>query len=189
MNPLARLSSFIQQRSSGRLLLLLTVVMIVLGILMVSPLSPSEELMALANGRNVPDAQIWRTPDDLYSLLADYGAYGIQLYLTRVSPVDLFIPIGQALFLAVALSLVLRRITAAGNRWRMLNLLPFVAMAGDYLENISIVAIMRAYPTHLDTLAGAATLFTFVKTVVSVAAVVLILAGLVMVLVKRMRSV
>lgn len=182
---LLQLNKTIQQRASGRLLLLLTAVMFGLGYLVISSFSPAAELMALTNGRDVPDTQFLRSADDLYRQLADYGAYGRRLYLTRISPVDIFIPITQALFLSVAIALTCRRALAPESGWQMLNLLPFVAMVGDYLENVSIVVLMLAYPTQLAFLASASGVFTAVKFIFSIGSAGCILAGAAVWLVKR----
>ena len=172
-------SKRIQQAANIKLLLVLSAIMFCLGYAITSSISPSEELMALAHGRNVPDAQFWRPADALYLQLADYGEYGRRLYLARISPVDLFIPLTQALFLSVAISLAFRRAFDTNSRWQRLNVLPFAAMVGNYLENASIVSIMLAYPNRLEILAGAAAIFTALKFIVSFASIGLILTGLV----------
>ena len=172
-------SKRIQQAANIKLLLVLSAIMFCLGYAITSSISPSEELMALAHGRNVPDAQFWRPADALYLQLADYGEYGRRLYLARISPVDLFIPLAQALFLSVAISLAFRRAFDTNSRWQRLNVLPFAAMVGNYLENASIVSIMLAYPNRLEILAGAAAIFTALKFIVSFASIGLILTGLV----------
>ena len=114
-------SQRIQQAANIKLLLVLSAIMFCLGYAITSSISPSEELMALAHGRNVPDAQFWRPADALYLQLADYGEYGRRLYLARISPVDLFIPLAQALFLSVAISLAFRRAFDTNSRWQRLN--------------------------------------------------------------------
>jgi len=167
------INDYILQQASFSRLLLLTVIMMDLGILVISPISPSEELMALANGRNVPDTQFNRSAADFYDQLAAYGENCRRLYLTRISPVDLFIPLTQALFLAVAISLAARRALAPGSDWQLLNLLPFVAMLGDYLENASIAGLMQAYPTRLDGLAMLFTAVKFIFTITSVGGMLL----------------
>ena len=172
-------SKRIQQAANIKLLLVLSAIMFCLGYAITSSICPSEELMALAHGRNVPDAQFWRPADALYLQLADYGEYGRRLYLARISPVDLFIPLTQALFLSVAISLAFRRAFDTNSRWQRLNVLPFAAMVGNYLENASIVSIMLAYPNRLEILAGAAAIFTALKFIVSFASIGLILTGLV----------
>ena len=145
MKSLTALSTRIQGIASIRSFLFLTLIMFGLGYAMLSSASPSEELMALANGLNVPDTQFWRSADALYSQLADYGEYGIHLYLTRVSPVDLFIPIAQALFLSIPITLVFQRAFDTNSVWQLLNTIPFAAMVGDYLENASVATIMLVY--------------------------------------------
>lgn len=185
---LLKMSIAIQQRATFKLLLVLAIVMLGLGYMVTSSFSPSEELKTLANGRDVPDTQISRSADDFYRQLGDYGENGRQLYLTRISPVDVFIPITQALFLSVAITLVFRRAFAPESRWQVLNLLPFMAMVGDYLENISMVVLMLAYPTRLAMLATASAIFTTVKFVFSVISVGSIVAGIVVWLIKRSRA-
>ena len=185
MKLLLNLNQSIRQIANFRLLLLLTVLLFGLGLLVVSPFSPSAELMALADGRDVPDTQFNRSAEDLYRQLSAYGDYGRHLYLTRISPVDLFIPLAQALFLAVAISLVFQRAFSPASRWQMINLLPFVAMLGDYLENVSMICLMLAYPTRWELLANVSGWFTAVKFIFSIASVGCIAAGSVIWLMKR----
>ncbi|MBK7448892.1 MAG: hypothetical protein IPJ47_05445 [Anaerolineales bacterium] len=185
MKLLNNLNKRIQQIASVRLWLLLTLIMFGLGYAMTSSISPSAELMSLAGGRNVPDTQFWRSADSLYSQLTDYGAHGRRLYLTRVSPVDLFIPLAQALFLSVAITLLFRQVFQPDSAWQLLNTLPFAAMVGDYLENASIVSIIVAYPNRLDALALAAAFFTAIKFIASLASIGLIILGVVIWLMNK----
>lgn len=128
--------------------------------------------MALASGYNVPDTQFWRPADMLYWQLSAYGEYGRHLYLTRVSPVDIFVPSAQALFLSVAITLVFQHLFPKDSRWQMLNLLPFPAMLGDYLENWSLIALILIYPNRLDNLAVASAVFTAIKWLFTVASMI-----------------
>jgi len=187
MKLLNDLSRCIQQIASVRLWILLTLVMFGLGYAMTSSISPSAELMTLADGRNMPDTQFWRSADSLYGQLSDYGAHGRQLYLTRVSPIDLFIPLAQVLFLSIAITLVFRNAFHLDSGWQLLNTLPFAAMVGDYLENASIVSIILAYPNRLDTLALAAAFFTAIKFIASLASIGLIILGSIVWLVKQIQ--
>jgi hypothetical protein len=164
--------------ATGKFLAVLTMIMFVLGYLMTSSISPSAELIALANGRNVPDTQFWRSAAALYEQIGSYGEYGRRLYLTRVSPVDIFIPPVQALFLSVMMTLVFRRALAPQSKWHRLNLLPFVTMVGDYLENLSMVTLMLAYPAQLTGLATVSAIFTAVKFIFSLVSIGCIVVGL-----------
>jgi len=86
MNVISAFSKAIQSKANIGLLLIITIIMVGLGYMITSSVSPSVGLMKLAHGRNVLDAQFWRTPDTLYTQLADYGELGRRLYLTRISP-------------------------------------------------------------------------------------------------------
>lgn len=187
MRALQNLSQRLQRFASLPIFFTLTLVMVILGVLMISPISPSDELKALANGQDVPDTQFWRSPDVLYRQLTDYGETGRELYLRRVSPVDIFIPPAQMLFLSVAISLLLPTLFSSVNRWQLLNLVPIPAMIGDYLENWSMIVIMLAFPARLNVLANAAAVFTALKFIFSFASILIILVGLVLWLTKSLQ--
>ena len=187
-NILECTSARLQRVASPMALFSLMGVMAVLGYFMVSSVSPSQELMTLANGKNVPDAQFWRSEEGLYQQLEDYGAFGRHLYLTRVSPLDIFIPLAQAMVLSVTLSLVFRNALARESKWQRLNLLPFIAMGGDYLENLSIITLMLAFPNRIEVLVFAASVFTALKWIFTIISLLVIGGGIGILLTKRLRS-
>jgi hypothetical protein len=60
-------------------------------------------------------------------------------------------------FLVTSISWIYQRLLPAGSLWRMINLLPFLGMIGDYLENISTSIVMWRYPQAtpvIDWMAG-----------------------------------
>jgi hypothetical protein len=171
-----QLSVRLETWANGKSLLILAGIMIGLGVMMLSPLGPSDELRILAGGVDVPDTQIGRSVDGFYRQLAAYGPDGRRLYLTRVSPVDLLIPAAQAIFLAVAISLASRKVISRGSHWQMLNLVPLAAMLADYLENASMIILLLAYPVRLDGLAAAAAMFTSAKILFIVFSLVILVA-------------
>lgn len=187
MRALQNLSQRLQRFASLPIFFTLTLVMVILGVLMISPVSASDELKSLANGQDVPDTQFWRPPEKLYQQLDAYGDAGRRLYLRRVSPVDIFIPPAQMLFLSVAISLLLPVLFSPVDRWQLLNLVPIPAMIGDYLENWSMIAIMLAFPARLNVLANAAAVFTALKFIFSFASILIILVGLVLWLTKSLQ--
>jgi hypothetical protein len=186
MRHLQDLSQRLYEFASLQKFFVLTLIMVILGILMISPISASDELKALSNGQDVPDTQFWRSADALYDQLTDYGETGRRLYLRRVSPVDIFIPPAQMLFLSVAISLLLPILFSPVERWQQINLLPIPAMLGDYLENWSMIVIMASYPARLDFLATAATFFTAIKFIFSFISIFIILLGLILWLLRRL---
>lgn len=187
MHSLLNLSQKLQRFASLQIFLFLSLVIFVLGILMISSVSPSDELKALSGGRDVPDTQFWRSPEILYQQLADYGEVGRHLYLTRVSTVDIFILPAQMLFLSVATSLLLPVLFSPVKNWQLINLLPIPAMLSDYLENWSMIAIILTYPARLNFLANIATFFTAIKFIFSFASIFFILFGLILWLLKAFK--
>ncbi|WP_129676378.1 hypothetical protein [Candidatus Chloroploca sp. Khr17] len=146
--------------------------------LMYSAFSPMMILQGYSGGAGILDIDWLYTADHAYAVLTAYGQAGRSYYLSVFSVVDLFTPILMNLFLAMSISMVFGRAFPADHPLLKLNLLPFVAMAGDYLENILIVVLILAYPARLDGLATAASLFTAIKFVFTIISVLCIVAGL-----------
>ena len=61
---------------------------------------------------------------------------------------------------------------------QQMPLLPFVVMAADYLENVSIVIMLVNFPNILNFVAQAASFFTTTKWLLVVVTFLLLLYGL-----------
>lgn len=142
------------------LVLLIMLCILFVAVFIVSPASPSADLERIAPGIGLLDAR-WRySPGDAYQALEAYGEAGRRLYLKRILPVDMVFPPLYALTLWVALWLCLRRALPESHLLRVLAWLPFAAGLADYLENLSVMSLLFAYPRRLvsvATLAGFAT--------------------------------
>lgn len=176
---LAKVHAQVLRISNWQNLLILLAIFLGMSLfLMHSPQSPLTTLQGYSGGAGILDTDFIYTADHVYDVLTAYGPVGRSYYLSVFSVVDLFTPILMTLFLTIAISMVLRHTLAADHRLQKLNLLPFVAMAGDYLENSAIVVLILTYPARLDGLAAAASLFTAIKFVFTIASVLCIIAGL-----------
>ena len=106
--------------------------------------------------------------------VADYGEAGRAYYRRTEMTIDVLYPLAYATFFSLILSLLMRGLPLSAGllRW---NVLPFVMLGFDYLENICIVAMLSAYPDWSDTTALLCAIFRFVKWMLFAAMAVLIL--------------
>ncbi|MDK2890560.1 MAG: hypothetical protein PWR21_1192 [Methanoculleus sp.] len=69
-------------------------------------------------------------------MLAALGDAGREFYLTRIVRLDLVFPLAYTLFFAVTITWLLSRRLPEGSPWIRLNVVPLIAGAADYGENI-----------------------------------------------------
>jgi len=106
--------------------------------------------------------------------VADYGEAGRNLYRRTELTVDILYPVAYAFFFSVILSLLMRGLPLDSGlrRW---NVLPFLMLAFDLLENIFIVMMLSSYPDWSDTTAMLCAVFRLLKWVTFAGTVGLIL--------------
>ena len=182
---IVELSTLIQRISTGRRVLFLLVVFIGLNIFFaLSPANPIARMMTFSGG-SLLDMEFNYSPDRAYQVLQAYGADGRAFYASTFVIIDFFTPILMNLFLAMTISILFRQVFLPDSPLQRLNLLPIIAMIGDYLENLGIVLMIRSYPDQLIGLARFAAFSTNLKFVFTIASGVCILAGVVIWMMKR----
>ena len=122
----------------------------------------AQKINALAGKEIGPiDLTFGFSPHRTLQMVEAYGdaarAYYKQVELT----VDIAYPIVYALMFAVMLTLIYRRLL--GRPVVYLNMLPFVAMLFDFLENITIVSMLSHYPEQSMAMATLCELFKLIK--------------------------
>lgn len=183
-----KFSTQIQRLSTGRNFLILLAIFIGMNLfLALSPSSPIMTMMAHSGG-SMLDMEFNYSPERAYQVLGSYGADGRAFYANTFVVIDFFTPILMNLFLAMTISLLFRRAFSPESNLQVLNVLPFFAMLGDYLENLGIVLMIRAYPARVDALARFAAFSTDIKFVFTIASGICILLGLVVWFVRRRQS-
>jgi hypothetical protein len=181
-NLLRKLQTFSTLKT---LVVLFTLILIFIGAFIISPTSPSNQLSQNSNGVGMLDAQFHYTAEKAYQMLTAYGAQGRELYLSRILPLDVLIPIVYSLFLAVAISFVFQRAFPPTGPIQYISLLPFAAAIADYIENVGVVSLLLVYPTHLDVVAAITSYFTSSKQIFFNISVVFLLIGILALFWKR----
>jgi hypothetical protein len=112
-----------------------------------------------------PDTSFIYTPSDLYEMAEAYGPEGRRAYVRARFTFDLIWPIVYFAFLASTVSWLGARAFGADSYWRLLNLVPVLGVAFDYLENIATSLVMARYPAETPVVVLLAPVFTLVKWV------------------------
>ncbi|MBB1514052.1 hypothetical protein H5399_15805 [Tessaracoccus sp. MC1627] len=136
---------------------------------------------------NAPDTSLWYSPDDLYAAAEAWGRDGRAAYVYARVTFDVIWPLVYGAFLVTTLAWVWARGTAPGSRWRGVALLPVVAVALDYAENICTATVMARYPARTPVLAELAPFFTAGKWLALSASFMLLALGVIVAIVARFR--
>jgi hypothetical protein len=118
-----------------------------------------------------------------HELFRKLGHEGRQLYAWTEITLDLIFPIIYSLFLSLLIIYIFQKFSNAKSPLS-LAMLPFIAMAFDYGENILIAVMLFAYPQKHSVLALVASLFTKLKWGFIVLSFGTILFGLIFLVVK-----
>jgi hypothetical protein len=147
------------------------------------------QLMEITGGVNIPDVEMTGySPQRVYDILTAQGEAGRAFYLHYIVPQDFPLPLFYALFFAIALTLLARRLFPANHPLQRIGLLGLCAGLADWGENLSLLTLLVSYPQRLDTLASVASTFTVIKATLSLLNIGLILAGFVWLVVKTLAA-
>jgi len=183
----AALSRFLDRAATGRIVIA-TAVLFFFYIGAVLP-GQAKKVEEYAGEVATPDSAFFYTASDIYASAAQFGPDGRSEYVLARATFDVAWPLVYALFLSMLLSWLLRRCYAEGDRRRLLNLLPWVALVFDYLENFSAAVTVARFPAKTPVLADLATVFTMLKWVTLSSAFVLAIAFAVVAFRRRTQAV
>ena len=132
-----------------------------------------------ANDAGSPDLSFMYSTRDLYKMAEAYGEQGRAVYVRTRFTFDLVWPIVYTFFLVTTMSWFYKKAFPVENVWQRANLIPILAMALDYLENVSTSIVMARYPAQTVVVDVFATIFTPVKWVLVGFSFILLLIGIV----------
>jgi hypothetical protein len=133
-----------------------------------------------------PDTSFIYSAADLYAMAEAYGAEGRAYYIYQRFTFDLIWPLVYLLFF-VALITLLNRHLPSTSSLRLVNLLPFAGVLFDLLENSGAAYLMYRYPEPVPFLAPLVPVFTFFKWLMIGLSSLAIVAGLIIILLKRLK--
>jgi hypothetical protein len=115
------------------------------------------------------------SPEQVYEHLAALGATGRDAYTHMLLSSDLAFPVIYSMALSMALMLVLRKLLPLASTY--LCLLPFMIVITDWLENLSLVMVVRKFPEQADVITAYASSFTSLKWVLIVLTALILLTS------------
>lgn len=180
---LANLQARMQRWATGRNVLILLVVFLLFEIV-VLPIAAAN-IQSHSGGAGPLDLTFGLSPADTYARLTAYTAPGRAAYLLIELTADLLFPIAYGLFFCLALALVFQRGFEPDSPMQRLILVPFIAVAFDFLENAGIVIMLLAYPQDLSAVAVLTRLATMGKWLATIVSMVLLILGIVALVMRR----
>lgn len=142
-------------------------------------------LTAASGGSGPLDLEFYYSAQEALRRVDAYGDEGRLFYAAVESIGDVIYPIVYAFGLGVLLTLTGRRAFAPSSSWRRLNALPFVILLFDYLENLSILALLWSHPAQWAGVAGLAGIFTSLKWISLGTTLAVLLASVALAIVRR----
>jgi hypothetical protein len=155
----------IQRLANGRAILTLLLATVALRVIMGLPNDPFGLNVHLARlgGATILDMQIGYTPDDAYALLEALAPQGRQAYATMLGTGDMLFPISYSLLFAAIAAWLLVRVAPPDHWAQKLSLIALVGGISDIAENISILAMIFAFPQRLEGVAWFSSLIKITK--------------------------
>jgi hypothetical protein len=188
---LNRLQQTIQRLASGRAILTLLAAVIVLRVIMGLPNDPFglNAHLARLGGAVILDMRVGYTPDDAYALLEGLGAEGRQAYAAMLLGGDMLFPISYSLVFAAIAAWLLIRVAPPDHWVQKLSLIALIGGISDIAENLSILAMIFAFPQRLDGAAWFSSLIKITKFGSGIIGVPLIVVLAVMLMWQRTQAV
>ncbi|MFN8534937.1 MAG: hypothetical protein U0556_15480 [Dehalococcoidia bacterium] len=174
---------WIRRRSSGRQVLVLLAMVAVFG-LMILPWAGAR-FAAYSGGGQPLDLNFGFSPEFAFQLIDALGPDGRTFALIIELTMDVVWPIVYALFLSTLLAWLFSKGFPPTSPLQRLIVVPFLAMAADYAENVGIIAMLLVYPARLDAIAQITSSMQVLKWSLAALSLLLVAIGAAAALVNR----
>ncbi|MGJ7911694.1 hypothetical protein [Neobacillus sp. LXY-1] len=173
------INSVLNKISNGKtVIVLLTVTLSFMAMINLVNLPVSvQRIDQISNGAGILDMKFYFTNNEAYQLLDTIQPDGRRIYLHFLLFFDMIFPFLYSLSLAVVSKVIYHKVFQS-NSHELWTLIPFVAGIFDYMENLTIMTLLKYYPRHLDFLASLAGYLTAGKWIFSVVSLLNILLAL-----------
>jgi hypothetical protein len=174
----------LQKYASGRHVLLLFIITMIVYFIILFYSIPA--VIAQAPGMRLFDmSPRGYTPTYAETLLKAIGPIGRELYLKRQLPIDFIYPGLFAVTYTLMLVWLFAKRFDAKSKIFLLVLVPAAAGLFDYLENFGIILMLKSFPTISPTLVHVSSMFTILKSVLTITFYLLLCYGFILLFVKR----
>jgi len=177
----------LQKYVSGRLVLVLFILTMIVYMLILLYSIPAVVVQA-PEMRLFDMSPTGYSPEYAESLLTAIGPGGREMYLTRQLPIDLIYPGLFAVTYTLMLIWLFGKRFDAKSKIFLLAFVPSAAGLFDYLENIGIVLMLKSFPKINPMLVHVSSIFSILKSVLTISFYVLLCYGLILLFVRRKHS-
>ena len=180
-----KLSTWISRMSTGWITLIALLIFLVFAA--VEMPTQSAKVDSYAGSSGSPDLSMFYSADDLYQMAETYGVEGRSAYIHARFTFDLAFPFIYMFFLCTGISWCNKRAFKPESPWQLTNLLPLGALLFDLLENSSTALVIGRYPEPTPLLPYLAGFFTAIKWLFVGGSMVMLVAGLAMAGIQRLK--
>jgi hypothetical protein len=168
-----RFSDWISRMANGRVVIAFSVFLLFFNF---GVLPFSAKQLGPGQGQPILDLMFGFSPEQAYTIIAAYGDAGRSGAILTTATADSLYPFVYAGLLAMAISWFMNGIPFKNPKWQYLNLLPFVALVFDFVENAGIITMLAGYPEQFVNIARMASVAGMLKwTFVGVSLLALVL--------------
>jgi multisubunit Na+/H+ antiporter MnhG subunit len=140
---------------------IISVVVLVLFISIANPLV-SKYMDKVTQGAPSPDTSLGYSASDIFEMAGVYGEQGRRAYIIMRITFDLVFPAVYLFFLVSAITRLSCKLPE-NSKLRMLNLIPFLAVLFDLIENTMTATVMGVYPKEAVFAASVAPYASVIK--------------------------
>ena len=156
---MTRLSKFIYEKSSVKVMIIAIVVFLVFTATVMPIVA---QYTARVVGESSPDTSLMYSASDLYEMAEAYGEDGRRVYITLRFTFDLVWPLIYMFFMVTVLSRLLIKFPEK-SLLRKLHFVPIIGGMFDFLENIAASIVLARYPLKTPLIAEMTPIVSLIK--------------------------
>lgn len=175
-----RFQRFIERHASARRLVVLVALlaMAMLSVHVIDTPWSLVRLRSMTGGLGILDMELHYSGRHAYDLLTALGPGGRSFYLWRMlAALDVVLPVLFAAVLSVGMAVGFRGLIGEQSRIRRLQVLPLIALAADYSENVLIAFLLLRFPVEHSRIAALAGWVTTTKQLAYAASIIVCIAA------------
>jgi hypothetical protein len=149
--------------------------------------APAEQQMHARGASGPIDLKFYYTPDDVYTLVGQYGDLRSHYALLEVTA-DIVYPFIYTSALCTAITKILHQFTSPSSSLRMFNVYPLSSAIFDLSENVGIVTMLTLYPMRVDNVARVTCIFTMLKWSSLVLSLGFVIGGALLIAIRKLSA-
>jgi hypothetical protein len=167
-------SRFLNRIANWRVFVLLAAIYVIFPAYL---LKNAEQKINELSGKEVGviDLTMGFNPQRSLQMVADYSSEARLYYATTEMTTDVLYPLVYAFFFGLMLSLLYRN-----SPYRWVNIIPFITMLADYLENVQIITLLKSFPEQSTNVAAMLEVIKLFKWLSFASIILLVLSGCIM---------